>query len=87
MAKKAKVKLLQKQGLEFCVIKTCEELGETIQALAKVYIGKWPVAKLAQEIADCEIMFAQIKILYNIQNAVPKAKEVKLKKLEKKNKI
>ena len=84
MAKK--IKKHKEIGLDYYSLKTCEEAGELIQAISKVGLGKWPVSRLASEIADVEIMLAQLKIIYNIQNEVPKAKEIKLKKLEKKNK-
>ena len=45
------------------LIKTMEELGELIQALARWAEGEAVVGNIAEEIADVEIMLEQVKII------------------------
>lgn len=73
---------IQKWGLSFQYVKLCEEIGELLQAASKVLIGKWHKDRLAEEIADVEIMLEQVKVAYNLESHVLDMKEQKLKRLE-----
>ena len=72
-----------KWGLPFQYVKLAEESGEMLQAAAKVLLNKWNKNRLAEEIADLEIMLEQVQVAYSIEEAVHKMKAKKLKRLEK----
>ena len=56
-----------------------EELSELIQAICHKYRGR--VNNIAEEIADCEIMLEQLKIINNCSDDVEKIKAEKLDRL------
>ena len=73
---------IDKWGLAFQALKTSEEVGELLQALSKVCLGKWNKERLAEEIADVSIMLEQLKVAYDLNKRVVELKEIKLKRLE-----
>jgi transcription elongation factor Elf1 len=62
-------------------IKTIEELSELQKAISKALIGNEDIEKISEEIADVEIMLAQLKIIYQNQDVVEKHIKNKLAKL------
>lgn len=60
---------------------TIEELAELQKELTKQLKGEGNISHIAEEIADCEIMLAQIKYIFNLNNEVLKQRNCKLKRL------
>lgn len=58
-----------------------EELAELQKELTKQLKGEGNIDHIAEEIADCEIILAQIKYIYNLDNEVAKQRDYKLKRL------
>jgi len=77
-------KALKKWGIALQYVKLCEETGELLQAASKVFLNKWPKARLAEEIADVEIMLEQWKQAYSLHSDVEKLKLIKIKRIEEK---
>ena len=70
---------------EIIVIQAHEELGELIQAISKRYRtdNSSTAYDLCEEIADVEIMIAEIKLLYNVDaDMVSALKATKLWKMK-----
>jgi len=59
-----------------------EELAELIVEISHLVRGRGSLDKVAEEIADVEIMLQQIKYSYKLQNAVYDWHYKKLKRLE-----
>lgn len=81
--KPEKIKLykaaIDQWGQTFEYMKVVEECGEFLQAYSKVMENKWSKERLAEELADVEIMLEQIKISHNISAQV---KNIKVEKIE-----
>lgn len=76
---------IQKEGLQtLAIIKTCEEMGELIQALSKYTRGKWKINKVSEEIADVEIMLEHLKGIFSISAQVFDEKLVKTRRIAEK---
>jgi hypothetical protein len=75
---------LDKWGIENQIKICIEELAELIQVLAKHgrKINGTSIEKIAEEIADVELMIEQMKIAFKIYKDVEKWKDVKIKRLE-----
>jgi len=83
-------KAIAKFGINNQIIMAYEELGELIQALAKMnrvvrqtdyeayekYLNN-----LISELADVEIMTQQIKMIYDVESKVSSSKEYKIQRL------
>lgn len=65
-------------------IKCIEEMSELIKELCKDGIGEGKPFHIAEEIADVEILLAQMKIFYGCENTVTMIKRQKLKQLAEK---
>lgn len=65
-------------------IKCIEELSELQKELCKDAIGSGGVFHIAEEIADVEIMLAQMKVYYNCASTVELFKDRKLEQLARK---
>ena len=66
------------------MVQTVEELSELIKAITKFINNKCDEHKIAEEIADVEIMVHQLKNILNInQNEINEIKIQKLNRLEK----
>lgn len=77
-------KALREYGIEAQKNKTIEELSELIRALVgcKPPYGKTHQEHIAEEIADVEIMIAQLKLYYpRMARNVEEVKESKLRRL------
>ena len=62
--------------------KAVEELGECIQAIAKVMAGGENFEHLAEEIADATIVLEQMRLLFNINDRVCEYIDAKVKRLD-----
>ena len=60
-----------------------EEMAELQKALCKNYRGKDNEDNIAEEIADVEIVLAQLKIIYNCEDRVEQYHEKKLNLIKK----
>ena len=68
-------------GLESQKIMLIEEMSELTKELCKELRGRGDVEHLSDELADVEIMLAQVKKIYNISDAVARHKDFKLNRL------
>lgn len=75
-------KALDKWGNIPQVTMVFEEMAELQKELCKNLRGKENRVEIAEEIADVEIMLEQMKLLFDIEDAVKRHKIVKLKRLE-----
>lgn len=78
---------IETYGINTQYMKTIEELGELIRALARFSVSKDDFAlddfdNLIEEIADVEIMIEQIKITLMDSNVITIIQKQKAKKLE-----
>lgn len=72
---------LEKWGHKSQVIMVFEEMAELQKELTKFLRGNWIGDNIAEEIADCEIMLDQMKLLFDIEELVDMNKKYKLKRL------
>jgi len=61
------------------MVEECTELGKEA---CKLYRGNTNIDGLSEEIADVEIMIAQMKIMYDCQEQVSHMKNVKIERLK-----
>lgn len=76
---------LNTYGIEHQIFMVFEEMSELQKELCKFLRGKEPTAqrlRIAEEIADVEIMLDQMKIYFKNHEAVEKNKKYKLKRLK-----
>lgn len=81
-----KIKLLTeivKKNKEEQIIVAIEELSELQKELTKYQRGIGKLDHIAEEIADCEIMLKQMKILFRCSKNVKKWEWLKLQRIEK----
>ena len=64
------------------LIMCIEEMAELTQEISKHFRGKTGVLRLADEMADVEIMLEQLKLIFKNSHAVEMFKTDKLKRLE-----
>lgn len=76
-------KAVRKFGKTAQLIMAMEEMSELIQALSKDIRGKGSRNNISEEIADVEIMLAQLKIIYRNANDVDDWRADKLSLLQK----
>lgn len=69
---------IEAYGKEAQLKMAIEEMAELTQAICKSFRGKENLDNIIEEIADVEIMLAQLKLIYKL-----KKNEVVLKKVEK----
>ena len=60
-----------------------EEMSELTKELCKELRDRGNIENIADELADVEITLAQLKIIYNIHDAVDKHRDFKLNRLSK----
>ena len=74
---------LKAWGKEPQMLQLIDEMSElTIEILKNINRKKDNINELIEETADVEIMLEQLKICYNIADAVTKYKTEKLKKID-----
>lgn len=76
-------KVVKRFGKTAQLIMAMEEMSELIQALSKDVRGKGSRNNISEEIADVEIMLAQLKIIYRNDNDVDEWRADKLSLLQK----
>lgn len=59
-----------------------EEMSELTKEIVKSIRGKDNKDKIAEEIADVDIMLCQLKIMYGVHDDVEKHREFKIKRLQ-----
>lgn len=78
-------KIIEKYGKGKQIIKAVEELSELQKELCKLLLTvnnkSKVVTNVAEEIADCEIMIKQLKLILNCDEMVNNWKVYKLKRL------
>jgi len=76
-------KALIKWGIDTQILMAAEELGELQHECFKILRGKGDKTdSLAEEIADVEIMLAQLKIIFDFKRKVARFKHQKLLNLQ-----
>jgi len=76
-------KAIDKYGALMQTVVAIEEMAELQKELSKALRSKENYCNLVEEIADVEIMLAQIKIIYDISDGdVIAQKDFKLRRLE-----
>lgn len=58
-----------------------EEMSELQKEICKAWRGKDSRVEIAEEIADVEIMLAQVKMIFNIENTVGEFRCAKLERI------
>lgn len=76
-------KVLNKWGLEKQLIVAIEEMAELQKELTKILRNQGDIDRLAEEVADVEIMLEQVRYFYGLGLSVETVKKLKLERLEK----
>ena len=72
---------IQRWGIRAQIMMVYEEMAELQKELCKNGRGKNNIEQIADEVADVEIMLAQLKIIFNIQDLVEQHRAFKLARL------
>lgn len=72
---------IEKWGAEAQIMMVFEEMSELQKELCKNYRGNTNVESIADEVADVEIMLAQLKIIFGIESSVRKHRKAKIDRL------
>lgn len=75
-------KAIEKWGYDAQILMVFEEMSELQKELCKNRRGKNNVEQIAEEVADVEIVLAQLKMIYGISGTVRQFHEEKLMRLE-----
>ena len=81
MIQQAYEKYKKKYGNKAQMIKACEELAELQFAICKYLNGESDGENIIEEIADVEIMTAQLKLMFDCEHKVMKWKTIKIDKM------
>lgn len=73
---------IEKWGSDAQILMVFEEMSELQKELCKNWRGKDNAEQIAEEIADVEIVLAQLKMIYGISGIVRQFHEEKLMRLE-----
>lgn len=73
---------IEKWGTDAQILMVFEEMSELQKELCKNWRGKDNAEQIAEEIADVEIVLAQLKMIYGISGIVRQFHEEKLMRLE-----
>lgn len=73
---------LQTYGVQHQAVVAIEEMSELQKELCKMLRGNADINHIAEEVADVEIMLAQMKEAFNISHAVDTHKYFKLQRLD-----
>lgn len=73
---------VEKWGTDAQILMVFEEMSELQKELCKNWRGKDNAEQIAEEIADVEIVLAQLKMIYGISGIVRQFHEEKLMRLE-----
>lgn len=72
---------IEKYGAYAQSLMLLEEMAELQKEICKSYRGKDNAEQIAEEIADVEIMLAQIKMIYGVADKASAWREAKVKRL------
>lgn len=72
---------IRKWGIRAQIMMVYEEMAELQKELCKNGRGKNNTNQIADEVADVEIMLAQLKIIFNVQDLVEQHRAFKLERL------
>lgn len=75
-------RLREQNGDTAQLVVAIEELSELIKEITKCLRNKGNIDHLAEEVADVEIMVEQVKLIFNVQDKVEAARQIKLQRLE-----
>ena len=75
-------RLREQNGDSAQLVVAIEELSELIKEITKCLRHKGNIDHLAEEVADVEIMVEQVKLIFNVQDKVEAARQLKLQRLE-----
>lgn len=73
---------VRKWGKKLQYLCLIEEMSELTKEIIKHMRGKNDLEKIAEEVADVEVMLGQIKDIFNIEESVLAFKKKKLKRVE-----
>lgn len=73
---------IEKWGFDAQILMVFEEMSELQKELCKNWRGKNNIEQIAEEVADVEIVLAQLKMIYGISGTVRQFHEEKLMRLE-----
>lgn len=73
---------IEKWGEDAQILMVFEEMSELQKELCKNWRGKDNAEQIAEEVADVEIVLAQLKMIYGIADMVSHFREEKLMRLE-----
>ena len=83
MNKQLYQKVTDKWGVDAQLTVAIEELSELIKEICKDKRGFGVSERIAEEIADVEIMCEQLRFIYGLDDRVDEWKDYKLKRLKK----
>lgn len=72
---------IDRYGTEAQLMMVLEEMSELQKEICKYFRGKRDLEAMADEVADVEIMLAQLKMIFDIESKVYDHKERKVKRL------
>ena len=75
-------RLREQNGDSAQLVVAIEELSELTKEITKCLRNKGNIDLLAEEVADVEIMVEQVKLIFNVQDKVEAARQIKLQRLE-----
>ena len=75
-------RLREQNGDNAQLVVAIEELSELTKEITKCLRNKGNIDHLAEEVADVEIMVEQVKLIFNVQDKVEVARQIKLQRLE-----
>lgn len=76
--------VIEKYGIKAQMVKAVEELSELSVEICKLHNGiTVDLSPLASEVADVEIMLAQLKMIFDLSGDVERTKVQKLARLKK----
>lgn len=73
---------IEKWGTDAQILMVFEEMSELQKELCKNWRGKNNAEQIAEEVADVEIVLAQLKMIYGISGTVRQFRDEKLVRLE-----
>lgn len=73
---------IHKYGNEAQIKMLLEEMSELQKEVCKFWRGKDNLKEIADEVADVEIMLAQAKMIFGIEDAVAQHRAAKIRRLE-----
>lgn len=73
---------IRKFGIDAQVLMAIEEMSELTKEICKIPRGKKNLEALADEIADVTIMLEQLRLIYDLNDAVCEHMDMKIRRLQ-----